>query len=134
MVTYPAEVRAMAAAWDNSHLPPLNCGSCTRCCQGDTVWIQPGEDPAPFKTKEVDGRHQLAKGKDGNCVYLGGRGCLIQDSKPLACRLFDCRVALEHTLRHPPSPARDRRLASPPLLRGRELHPGLAPKSGRPKT
>ena len=132
--SYPAAVEALITAWDSSHLPPLSCGGCTRCCHGDTIWIQPGEDPKPFKTRLVKGRRQLRKGDDGNCVYLGEGGCQIQDHKPLVCRLFDCRVALEHTLRHPPTIERARRLTFPPLQRGRELHPKFAKaKAVQPK-
>lgn len=113
----------MIEGWDNSHLPPLKCGSCRACCIGDTVKLQPGEDPARYKTRFVDGRHELRKGKDGNCVYLGKRGCRIQDSKPIACRIYDCRVDYERVMRHPHKEAREARLETAPLRRGRELHP-----------
>jgi len=72
-------------------LPPLNCGGCRTCCLGDTITLLPGDDPAQFKTKLVDGRRQLAKGKDGNCVYLGPKGCKIHGRAPQMCRLLDCR-------------------------------------------
>lgn len=74
-------------------LPPLNCDGCRACCLGDTVPLHQQDNPALYKTKlGPDGVRYLAKGKDGNCVYLGKRGCQIQTTKPAACRIFDCRL------------------------------------------
>jgi len=115
--------QAMIARWNNAHLPPLKCGGCRACCIGDTIKLQPGEDPAQYKTRLVNGRHELRKGKDGHCVYAGKAGCKIQARKPLSCRLFDCRVAYEHALQMPEGPARDAWMAAPPIERGRSLHP-----------
>lgn len=72
-------------------LPPLNCAGCRTCCLGDTVALHPGDNPAAYKTKLVDGRRVLAKGKDGNCIYLGPKGCTIHGRQPQECRAFDCR-------------------------------------------
>lgn len=85
----------MRFVWKADHLPPLNCASCKKCCIGDTVKLLPDEDASRWKTKLVEGRRVLAKGKDGNCVYLGKNGCRIQNDKPLACQLYDCRIAFE---------------------------------------
>lgn len=87
--------REFERVWDASHLPPLNCAGCRKCCLGDTIKLQPWEDPSRWKTKLVDGRRVLRKGKDGNCVYLGKQGCRIQGGKPHACRWYDCRVAAQ---------------------------------------
>lgn len=108
---------AMKAAWSATDLPPIKCGSCRACCLGDTVKLQPGDDPRRYKTKLVDGRRVLAKGKDGNCVYLGKAGCKIQQGKPLACRLYDCRVDYRNSVQR----GATGRLDLPPLQRGREL-------------
>lgn len=51
----------------------------------------PGDNPAAYKTKLVDGQRQLAKGKDGNCIYLGPKGCKIHGRAPQMCRALDCR-------------------------------------------
>lgn len=73
-------------------LPPLACNGCRKCCIGDEVLLSPGDDPARFKTKlRPDGKRALARKKDGNCVYLGSRGCTIQFDKPQMCRFYDCR-------------------------------------------
>lgn len=58
---------------------------------GDTITLMPGDDPAAFKTKLIAGKRQLAKGRDGNCVYLGKTGCQIHGQAPEMCRRFDCR-------------------------------------------
>jgi Fe-S-cluster containining protein len=117
MTDWGAALAAMKADWDATDLPPIKCGSCRACCLGDTVKLQPGEDPTRYKTKLIDGRHQLRKGKDGNCVYLGKAGCRIQDRKPLACRLYDCRVDYRNSVKR----GATARLDLPPLQRGREL-------------
>ena len=112
-----ARLSALKADWGNSDLPPLKCGGCRACCIGDTVKLQPGENPALFKTRLVNGRHELRKGKDGNCVYLGKAGCKIQRDKPIACRLYDCRVDFRNDVKR----GMVSRLDLPPLRRGREL-------------
>lgn len=85
--------REFERKWDSNHLPPLNCAGCRKCCLGDTIKLQPWEDPSQYKTKLVDGRRVLRKGKDGNCIYLGKKGCRIQTTKPHSCRWYDCRIA-----------------------------------------
>lgn len=74
-----------------TELPPLKCGGCRKCCLGDTITLHPGDDPTRYKTKVVDGKRVLAKGKDGNCIYLGVSGCRIYGRQPMECRVFDCR-------------------------------------------
>lgn len=82
-------------------LPPLKCNGCTVCCQGDTIYLQPGDDPAQYKTKLVNGQRVLAKRKDGNCVYLTKRGCSIHNRQPQECRRFDCRVYAQDVAKLP---------------------------------
>lgn len=72
-------------------LAPLDCAGCRKCCLGDTITLVPGDDPSLYKTKLVDGQRILAKGRDGNCVYLGPKGCRIHGRQPVMCRVFDCR-------------------------------------------
>lgn len=75
-------------------LPALNCHGCRKCCLGDTITLRPeeGDDVTRYKTRLDGGRRVLAKGKDGNCVYLGKRGCQIHGRQPHDCRIFDCRA------------------------------------------
>lgn len=72
-------------------LPKLVCGGCRTCCLGDTITLEPGENFYAYKTISVNGRAQLQKGEDGNCVYLGETGCTIYDRQPRMCRALDCR-------------------------------------------
>lgn len=72
-------------------LPPIECGGCRKCCQGDTITLMGSDDPEAFKTDVVDGRHVLQKRIDGSCVYLAKDGCSIYERQPTMCRVFDCR-------------------------------------------
>lgn len=72
-------------------LPKLNCNGCRKCCLGEMIVLMPGDDPTQYKTKMLQGKHILKHGKDGNCVYLGKRGCQIYNRQPAMCRMFDCR-------------------------------------------
>ena len=84
-------------------LPPLACNGCRKCCEGDEIELllkgdprlkgRPADNPSQFKTrKRADGAIVLARGKDGNCAYLGPTGCTIQARKPRMCRAYDCRL------------------------------------------
>lgn len=72
----------------------LDCNGCRKCCMGDTIVLRPehGDDVTRYKTKLAGGRRVLAKKSDGNCVYLGPKGCRIHGRAPHQCRIFDCRV------------------------------------------
>lgn len=74
-------------------LPPLRCGGCRRCCEGDTIVLRPekGDDVTAYRTNLIDGVRVLKK-KGGNCIYLGPKGCRIYDRRPHDCRKFDCRA------------------------------------------
>lgn len=58
---------------------------------GDTVRLHPSDDPSQYKTRCRKGKIELAKTKEGNCVYLGPTGCNIHQRSPYACQRFDCR-------------------------------------------
>ena len=66
------------------------CNGCTACCRGDTIELQPGDDPAQFETTERDGKLYLRNGRDGDCIYLLDDGCAIYDRQPRQCRAFNC--------------------------------------------
>src|SRR3990167_3779579 len=71
------------------------CDGCTRCCHGDAVRILPTEDIHKWETQPhaiFKGALMLAHKSNGDCVYLDGGGCSIQDDKPQQCIEFDCRV------------------------------------------
>lgn len=91
------------------NLPPLNCNGCTTCCEGDTITLVEGDNPALYKTKLVNGRRVLAKGKDGNCIYLGKRGCQRHSQpRPLMCQALDCRLYALQVENYPPALKADR--------------------------
>lgn len=84
-----------------SNIGEVPCNGCTRCCHRDAVRILPGEDESQYKTEthSVYPNHRmLAHKKNGDCYYLGEKGCTIQDTKPQLCRQMDCRlIALRTT-------------------------------------
>lgn len=70
------------------------CNGCTLCCRGDAIRILPEDDPSRYQTEPHDrmaGHLMLAHKENGDCVYLGARGCTIQEDKPLMCKEMDCR-------------------------------------------
>lgn len=70
------------------------CNGCTLCCHNDAVRILPHEDASKWQTEPHDYMHGariLAHKPNGDCVYLGERGCTIQNDKPQQCREMDCR-------------------------------------------
>lgn len=70
------------------------CNGCTMCCKNDAVRILPHEDASRWQTVPHDympGQRMLAHKVNGDCVYLGDKGCTIQDGKPQICGEMDCR-------------------------------------------
>ena len=70
------------------------CNGCTRCCHGDAMRILPHEDASQWATEPHDrlsGARMLAHKPNGDCYYLGERGCSIQQTKPQMCMEMDCR-------------------------------------------
>lgn len=71
------------------------CNGCTLCCHNDAVRILPHEDASKWQTEPhpmlYDAR-MLAHKPNGDCVYLGERGCTIQHDKPQMCYEMDCRL------------------------------------------
>ena len=70
------------------------CNGCVLCCRGDAVRILPGDgddlctEPHPYRA----GALMLAHKANGDCIYLGERGCTIWARRPRMCRTMDCRV------------------------------------------
>jgi Fe-S-cluster containining protein len=92
-ITLHARQNAMARS-----LGPLRCDGCTACCKRDLVPLDPErDDMAQLQWQRVAGRAVLAHKFNGECVYLTERGCGNYDSRPLACRRFDCRVLVSTT-------------------------------------
>ena len=81
----------------------VDCGTCTLCCRNDAIVLHPedGDDPTQYKT--INAVHpfsgkpiqMLAKGPDGNCIYMGEGGCTIYERRPAVCRSFSCAALYE---------------------------------------
>jgi hypothetical protein len=71
------------------------CNGCTFCCQGDAIRILPEDDAASYLTEPhpvLRGVVMIAHKPNGDCIYLGERGCTIHDRAPSLCRSADCRT------------------------------------------
>ena len=74
---------------------PLRCGLCRECCRGPRE-LELHEPSWAYRTyKKKGGAVFLATQPNGDCVYLCATGCSIYDSRPQACRDFDCRDHVE---------------------------------------
>ena len=88
------------------------CDGCTACCQEDLILLHPemGDNAEEYQTIRVtvNGREEqaLAHKKNGECIYLGEKGCTIHTHAPAICREFDCRDLWRRTSRSEP-PAMD---------------------------
>jgi uncharacterized protein len=74
------------------------CNGCVACCRTQKAILHPqyGDDVASYQAVETtmaDGRPEvmLARKDNGECVYLGEKGCTIHNRAPWVCRRFDCR-------------------------------------------
>lgn len=76
----------------------VKCGSCQACCKNVLIVLFPeeGDDVSAYDTDELewpgkDTLHKLKQKENGDCAYLGEKGCTIYDKRPILCRAFDCR-------------------------------------------
>ena len=74
------------------------CNGCSACCRKQQVILSPenGDDPKLYLVEEARTGigmkvWVLLHKENGDCIYLGDRGCEIYDVAPWACRTFDCR-------------------------------------------
>jgi hypothetical protein len=82
------EVRALAGEY------AVPCNGCTLCCHNDAIRILPHEDASRWQTvphAHMPDALMLAHKPNGDCIYLGERGCTRQDDKPQMCMEMDCR-------------------------------------------
>ena len=68
----------------------LQCGRCTACCKRELVPLMEGDDMS-LDAVLFQGMHVLRHKENGDCIYLGKRGCKIYDRRPQICKAFDCR-------------------------------------------
>jgi Fe-S-cluster containining protein len=81
-----------------TQLGDVPCGSCHHCCRSEVIALMPehGDDVSRYdcQTIEVPGLGSVAVLKhrpNGDCVYLGDKGCTIHGEAPVICQTFDCR-------------------------------------------
>lgn len=74
------------------------CNGCSVCCRCGFAILLKEDEVDRFKgdTMSVeldDGRKftALKVKKDGSCIYVNEQGCSIHETRPRACRVFDCR-------------------------------------------
>lgn len=75
------------------------CNGCITCCKNEMLVLHPeeGDKAADYLTREV--KHPftgqpavaLQVKENGDCIYLGEKGCTIHGRAPAICREFDCR-------------------------------------------
>lgn len=72
----------------------LDCGGCVECCRGDAIFLHPecGDDVSMYDWEPYEGRPILKHKPNGDCIYLGDKGCTIHDRAPVICRELDCRL------------------------------------------
>lgn len=70
----------------------IDCGSCRKCCRGgNLIVLQEGESPADYDCYEFQpDLFALRRQPNGDCVYLGPKGCTIHGRHPVICKVFDC--------------------------------------------
>lgn len=75
----------------------IDCGSCRKCCRGNNlVVLQDGESPAAYDCYEFEpGLFALRRQPNGDCIYLGPKGCTIHGRHPVICKVFDCARFVE---------------------------------------
>lgn len=103
----------------------IPCDGCTLCCHNDMVRLLPGDDKFEYETEPhpvLAGERMLAHKANGDCLYLGDKGCSIHDHKPQMCREMDCRIlAQEITWTHARKLDKSGRLKIIVWKRGKEL-------------
>lgn len=68
------------------------CGDCTACCEcGYDVDLRPGEGEG-LEYVERGGIRYLKHDDADRCFYLKDGKCSIYESRPAACREYDCRL------------------------------------------
>lgn len=82
-----------------TEISTVPCNGCTLCCKGDAIFLHPdkGDDISIYETvvtkHPLSGKkaHMLKHKPNGDCIYLGEKGCDNYENRPIICREFDCR-------------------------------------------
>ena len=105
----------------------LACGGCTACCRNTKVEVSADEaqglDTVLIRRPDLPISTRMLRQRDnGDCIYLGPKGCEIYERRPAMCRAFHC-VALTQAALLSPS-------LSPPIRNASVLRAGAAEKAG----
>jgi len=71
------------------------CGGCVACCtSGQLVPVDEDERAAlpAHAVVETAAGTVLARTEDGACLSLVQNRCTVYESRPSACRIYDCRI------------------------------------------
>jgi len=69
------------------------CGSCTGCCRSAfDIELSSDEERARFPHVIKDGKTVILPLANGHCHYLVDDKCSVYETRPLTCRVFDCRM------------------------------------------
>ena len=91
----------------------LACNGCTACCHNTKVEVSAEEaralDTMLVRRPDMAISTRMLRQRDnGDCVYLGPKGCEIYERRPAMCRVFHCvsltRNALASPSLSPPNP------------------------------
>lgn len=85
------------------------CNGCTACCKREAIILVPedtdplliaacDEIPSPDPYSDAPTTRVLRHRPNGDCVFLGERGCMIYDQRPAMCRTFSCVKFVEKVL------------------------------------
>jgi Fe-S-cluster containining protein len=78
------------------------CGPCSACCRSSQFILVADTDVAARSVIPAEllfaapglpaGNHVMGYDTQGHCPMFGEAGCSIYDSRPQACRTYDCRI------------------------------------------
>jgi len=98
-VTWLGSITAAISEGASSDVP---CGSCDACCRASQFILVAADDIAARSAIPAEllfpapgmpvGNHVMGYDSRGHCPMLSDAGCTIYQSRPHACRTYDCRV------------------------------------------
>jgi Fe-S-cluster containining protein len=104
----------------------LACGGCTACCRNVRVEVSSSEaqglDTILIRREDMPISTRMLRQRDnGECVYLGPKGCEIYERRPAMCRVFHCVELTQESLVAPS--------LSPAIRNASVLHRALAERA-----
>ncbi len=83
------------------------CHACNRCCRNKAIRVTPyeilmlarhlGQSTTDFIADHTEAGGTVLRSKDdGDCGFLGPRGCTVHQARPLACRIYPLARWVDH--------------------------------------